>query len=110
IQKLLAYAGNPKTVEGKTLVYYRGGAAQVTLVVCAISANNPTQCDVKIYAGFPDKSMYDFYKTSKNVFSDDQRKQMTFVDEAQCYFKKSENESLAIRQNLSRGSGAVIVR
>jgi hypothetical protein len=54
--------------------------------------------------------MYDFYKNSKNSFSDDQRKQMTFVDEAQCYFTKSENESFAQRQNLSKSSGAVVVR
>ncbi len=109
IQSLLDYAGI-KTVEGKTLVYYRTGFENITLVVCTINPGNSTQCNVTIYEGFPDKSMYEFYKNSKNAFSDDERKTMTFVDKAQCYYRISENESLAMRQNLSKSSGAVIVK
>ena len=109
VQKLLAYVGT-KTVEGKTLVYYRLNFDNIALVVCTINPNKPTSCDVVAYSGFPDKSMYEFYKNSKNAFSDDQRKLMTFVDEMQCYYIQSENESLGMRQNLSAGDRAVIVR
>lgn len=109
IQSFLNYAG-VKTVEGKTLVYYRAGFGNVTLVVCVIKPGNSAQCDVTIYEGFPDASMYEFYKNSKNAFSEDQRKTMTFVDKAKCYYKISENESFAARQNLSKANGAVIVR
>ncbi|ULQ58662.1 hypothetical protein K7I13_08825 [Brucepastera parasyntrophica] len=117
VQKLLAYAGNLKTVEDQTLVYYNismdymSGGDSVTLIVCKIIPNSRgPACDVTIYTGFAAKSSYDFYKNSKTMFSDDQRAEMTFVDEMQCYFINSPGESFPMRQNLANSGGRVIVR
>jgi len=108
VQKLLAYV-KTKTVDGKTLVYYRPDVNTITLVVCTINKSEPNVCDVVMYTGFPNQSMYEFFK---NTVPDEEKKSkmMTFVDELQCYYTKGKNESLAMRQKLSTGEKAVIVR